>query len=78
MARGQARHRDTGQFSYQGKWNRLCVCGHELGFHAAEAPHDCFNADRLNIGDAGDMDPNRFPPTDCKCQKFRPSRKKVA
>jgi diguanylate cyclase (GGDEF)-like protein len=32
--------RKSGQYSYQGKWDRLCVCGAKLGDHMAAAPHD--------------------------------------
>ena len=76
-AKGQPRDRSTGQYGFQGDWNRLCVCGHELGFHGGEAPHECFNEDRLNIGSGDGLDAKRVPPTTCACRRFRPSRKKV-
>lgn len=74
----QARDRSTGQYSFEGQWDRLCVCGHELGVHAAEAPHDCMNSDRVNIYGAADPRAFRFQKTDCACLKFRLSRKKAS
>ena len=47
-----------GRYSYQGRWNRRCTCGHTLGHHTAAAPHSCIEAD---YGDAAH----------CECIKFR-------
>jgi hypothetical protein len=60
---GHTRNRKTGQYSYSGDMTRLCTCGHTLGTHAAEAPHDCF------AGDDG--------VTSCDCGQFRPARAKL-
>lgn len=30
-----------GRYSYEGKWERLCTCGHTLATHTALAPHTC-------------------------------------
>jgi hypothetical protein len=60
------RNRQTGQYTYDGDWERLCVCGHKLGVHAAEAPHDCM------AGSNCPDDPH--PGTFCDCQKFRPAK----
>ena len=73
--RVQFRDQQNGQFAYDGNWNRLCVCGHELGYHVAGG-FDCLNGDRLNIGSIEGLDAHRFPNTNCRCEKFRPSRKK--
>jgi len=36
----KARNRATGQYTYQNRLDRVCVCGARLGDHSAEAPHD--------------------------------------
>ena len=36
----QTRERN-GRYGYIGKLDRLCVCGHRLGDHTADAPHEC-------------------------------------
>lgn len=61
----QPRNKKTGQYSFEGNWDRLCVCGHRLGAHAGEPPHDCFSG---QMDDGGEY---------CDCPKFRPSRRKV-
>ena len=58
----KARERATGRYSFDGNWDRLCVCGHKLAVHLAEAPHDCDSAS--HHGPA------------CDCPKFRPARGK--
>lgn len=35
-----ARNRLNGQYAFDGKFERLCVCGHTLGSHLAGG-HDC-------------------------------------
>lgn len=60
----QARDQYTGQYTYDGNWERLCVCGHTLGQHTAESPKACGNYGTGLI--------------DCDCRKFRLSRKKQA
>lgn len=35
-----ARAKKTGQYTFS-MMERLCTCGHRLGDHTAEAPHDC-------------------------------------
>lgn len=53
-----------GRYSFDGKLDRLCVCGHTLGQHAGgTAPHDC-------------MVSTVAPFTPCDCHKFRLSRRK--
>jgi len=61
------RNRHTGQYSFEGNYERLCVCGHTLGTHAAEPPHDCFNEDTGIESATGEV---------CECKRFRPSKKK--
>lgn len=57
----QARDQVSGQYAYEGNWDRLCVCGHRLGDHIA-----------------GGFDCGLFHHTKgCKCQKFRPSKRRV-
>jgi hypothetical protein len=55
------RARGTGRYTYDEKYERLCVCGHPLGKHSAESPHDCF------VGQFGE-------PESCECPKFRPAK----
>lgn len=74
----QPRDQSTGQFGFEGNWGRKCVCGHELGFHSAEAPHDCMNIDRYNIGINDEWVDQSITNTPCDCMKFRPSRKRAA
>lgn len=55
----------NGRFDYVRNWERLCVCGHTLGVHAAGSPADClFYSFPENSGDP------------CRCPKFRPSKRK--
>lgn len=65
----EARNRHTGQYSYEGQWDRLCRCGHTLGVHAGEAPHPCFNGDSGMEGATGEP---------CDCPRFRPAKVKKA
>jgi hypothetical protein len=55
----------SGRYDYDGDMDRLCVCGHTLGQHAAASPHDCFVNEAL--GHEGEEN--------CTCPKFRPARK---
>lgn len=58
------RERGTGRYSYDGRWDRLCVCGHPLGEHAAErvsGQQPCFH------GDAEPSEP-------CDCERFTPRK----
>ncbi len=44
----KAREQGTGLFMHDGKWERLCKCGHTLGEHAAEkvkGQRPCFHGD---------------------------------
>lgn len=60
--RDQMRERQTGRYGYVNQWERLCRCGHTLGVHTAEPPHECI---------ARDFDRTA---TSCGCMKFRPKR----
>lgn len=64
------RDTQTGQFGFHDRWERICVCGHQLGTHTAEAPHECMNEDR-NI-------PAPYAGTGehCDCKKFRVPRRR--
>lgn len=66
-SKAQNRERWSGRYSFDGDMTRLCACGHTLGNHAAEAPHECF------CPTFGKADPNY---AECNCQKFRPQRKR--
>jgi hypothetical protein len=57
----ETRDRSTGRYSYSGDFDRLCKCGHTLGAHTAEPPHECIN------GDTGEA---------CDCARFVPARRK--
>ena len=59
---GQSRYRDSGRYGYTNNFERLCVCGHTLGVHTAQAPHECI---------AQDFEPQEVP---CQCQRFRPAK----
>lgn len=69
------RREDNGRFDFDSNLDRLCVCGHRLGDHAAgTSPKDCLvysfpETDRAKMYN-GDK-PN------CGCMKFRQSRRKV-
>ncbi len=74
--RYQPREDATGQFGFVGDWARICVCGHELGVHGGEAPHECFNEDRNNMPRfEGELTGIAAEP--CGCRRFRPSRRKT-
>lgn len=63
---GPTRDPVSGQYAFDGNLSRLCVCGHELGKHI-HGGWECGTA------------PSLYPETKgCKCQKFRPSRKRPA
>lgn len=64
----EARNRHTGQYSYEGQWDRVCTCGHTLGVHAGDPPHPCFNDDPYLKGATGEP---------CDCQRFRAPRVKA-
>lgn len=61
---------DSGQYSYEGQWDRLCVCGCKFGIHAAAAPHPCFADEH---GDS--PHPCAKLPKGKPCLKFRPASK---
>lgn len=65
MTQTQARNRQSGQYSYEGNFDRLCKCGRTLGVHDAEAPHP--------FGDMM-MDPREGLP---ECSRFRPATPKL-
>jgi hypothetical protein len=77
--RHQPRERASGQFGFEGDWGRICVCGHELGVHTAEAPHECMNNDRRHLASANDdWFRKDIAATNCDCMRFRTSRKRSA
>lgn len=62
MKATQNRDRADGRFTFDGNWDRLCVCGHKLGAHLAAGKHPCDNA---NHGKDG---------SECECPRFRPAK----
>ena len=56
------RNRNNGQYTYSADFSRLCRCGHSLGVHTGEAPHECLNGDQYLDGATGEP---------CACVKFR-------
>lgn len=69
----------TGRYTFEGEWDRLCVCGHTLGVHSAV---------RLRIPETGEMLQDCLTGTGadedrsldgkfCDCTIFRPSRKRL-
>lgn len=62
-----------GKYAFDGNLERLCVCGHTLGFHGCGSPADCL-FDAMDADDKADQ-PGADKP-ECGCQKFRLSRKK--
>lgn len=67
--KGQLRDPQSGQFAFDGRWDRLCVCGHTLGVHCAGG-FDCL------AGTNCTNDPNP-PGKFCDCQKFCLSRRRL-
>lgn len=66
----QLRNDSNGQFGFVGQWDRLCVCGHPLGTHTGQPPHECVNEDtHIPAPYAGTGEP-------CDCKKFRASKRK--
>lgn len=67
---GKTQDRDTtGRYGFDGKMERVCVCGHRLGLHAAPnaaRTRPCFNED-TGLGGSGEA---------CSCLNFRLTRKK--
>ena len=63
----------NGQYAYDGRLERVCVCGHTLADHGAGSPPDCLVysfSERDRVSMVGGLTP------DCGCLKFRQSRKK--
>jgi hypothetical protein len=66
----EIRREADGRYGFDGNWDRLCVCGHSLGVHAAQndtGKRPCFNEDSGIVGGTGEP---------CDCEHFRPSKKK--
>lgn len=62
-----------GKYAFDGGFERLCVCGHELGAHSCGSPSDCLFYSLpacQQVGKPGADKPN------CGCVKFRLSRRK--
>lgn len=67
MTKRENEYRDpvTKQYSYFGRWERMCVCGHTLGVHCAGG-FEC---------DIGDPQSNN---RGCKCQRFKEKKTTLA
>ena len=62
-----------GRYAFDGRLERVCLCGHTLGHHSAGSPADClFHSlpSREREGQPGDDRPN------CGCERFRAKRSK--
>jgi hypothetical protein len=69
--------RDTlGRYDYEKDWDRLCVCGHSLGVHAAGSPADCLLHSFANLNSQERREHVNAPPANCGCERFRPKRSK--
>ena len=64
-----------GRYDYEKDWDRLCVCGHTLGVHAADSPADCLLYSFLREDHQHVKDHKNSPDRNCGCEKFRPKRK---
>jgi hypothetical protein len=62
----QSRDND-GRYDFNGRLDRICVCGCILGVHCSGSPHDCL---------AYTMPKEAAYKPDCRCPKFRESRAK--
>src|SRR5208283_1725895 len=62
----------NGQYAFDGRLERICVCGHTLGNHCAGSPADCLFYS-LPAYEREDK-PGADKP-ECGCQKFRERRK---
>lgn len=77
--RKQNREVGTGRYTYEGQWERMCVCGHTLGVHSAVRLRDEETGKMLQdclTGTGVEEDPALFGKF-CDCTLFRPSRKKA-
>lgn len=63
-----------GRYAFDGRLERMCVCGHQLANHASGSPADCLFYTRPEGERQGKPGANR--PV-CGCAKFRLSRKKI-
>jgi hypothetical protein len=86
----QSREHGTGQYTFDGGLERLCVCGHSLGIHAAERVktkdgkkyQDCF-VDTFSMDAVkNSTDPfyqevyrHMLTGKTCDCVLYKPSRK---
>ena len=61
----------NGRYTFDGKLDRICVCGHSLSHHGAGHP-DCLFYSLSSEEKEGQ--PGHDKP-DCSCQRFRQSRK---
>ena len=62
-----------GRYAFDGRLERMCVCGHQLANHAAGSPADCLFYSMPEYERQGK--PGADMPV-CGCAKFRLSRKK--
>lgn len=73
MPHRQNRDERDGRYTFDGDWKRMCVCGHTLGVHYFAAPHECC---LHSFAPYTEERKQEAPLNDCKCQKFRLSRKR--
>jgi len=73
----QKREHD-GKYAFDGNLDRLCVCGHTLGRHGAGSPADClyYSLSKAEREQAKINDEPGAHDDNCRCSRFRLSRKK--
>lgn len=64
----------NGQYAFDGRLERICVCGHTLGHHSAGSPADCIFYSLAKPEKVGQPGEDR---EDCGCRKFRESKRKA-
>ena len=62
-----------GKYAFDGRLDRLCVCGHTLAVHSSGSPPDCIFYNLPKVEQAGK--PGEAKP-DCGCLKFKQSKRK--
>ena len=64
----------NGQYAFDGRLERVCVCGHTLAVHCAGSPSDCLFyslPEYERKGQQGEAN------AECGCMKFRQSHKHI-
>jgi hypothetical protein len=64
----------NGQYAFDGRLERVCVCGHTLAHHSAGSPTDCLFYALPRSEQVGQLGSHR---PICFCEKFRESKTKA-